>query len=183
MAKLTSEVLNRYVDGDLSVSETARVEQVLATSPDDRQALQQLERVGAMVRLMDGESTKGVSFEGLSGKVLAEIKTTRSSLPWSEGLRTWFSEFFAHGKPVWVPAAAVVTVACAALLVVPLLGAPTSGQGGDSGIVLHSASAGASGSHIAAVDFGGASCRFVMIRAALSASRSLMPQPFPRSRW
>ena len=159
MAKPADDILHRYLDGELSAQQAARVEKELRDSPGDRADVEAFGRIGTLMRLMDEEMTTDVSFEGLSDKVLAEIKTTRSSLSLWENIKTWLSEFFSYRRAVWVPAAAVVGAACSAVLIVPLFGAPPAAVSGasDTGIVLHSAApATGTGSRIEAVDFGGA---------------------------
>ena len=165
MAKPADDILQRYFDGELSSQQAARVEKELRDSPDDRAEIETFSRIGSLMRLMDEETSVGVSFEGLSDKVLAEIKTTRSSLSLWENIRTWFSEFFSYRKTVWVPAAAVLGTACLAVLIVPLFTpAPAAvSSASDTGIVLHSAALPIGGSRIEAVDFGGASgARYAM---------------------
>jgi anti-sigma factor RsiW len=151
MAKLTQELLQKYVDGELPPHQIEKVKSILASSPEDELVVQELTKIGSLLRIMDEETTAAVSFEGLAEKVLAEVKTTRTSLSFSEKLSAWFSEFFEHRRSVWIPASAAVCAACLTVAIFPLFS--TVQNGVDTGIVLHSTAA-EKGSRIAAVDFG-----------------------------
>ena len=155
MAKLTHEMLGQYLDGELSPQETERMKSAIEASVEDKRTLDEWSGVGALLRIMDKETTADVTFEGLSDKILAEIKTNRTTLPFIEKLKSWFSEFFEHRQAVWIPAAAVVGAVCLTLAMLPFFtGSPAGRPASDSGIVLHSAVPTAKGSRIAAVDFG-----------------------------
>lgn len=156
MAKLTEELLGRYVDGELPNHENEKIKKLIDASPDDVHTVHEWTRVGSLLRLMDEETTADVSFEGLSDKILAEIKTTRASLSITEKLKTWFAEFIEHRRAVWIPASVAVSAVSLALAVLPVLNSsrldrPAPPQ--DQGIALHSAVS-AKGSRITAVDFG-----------------------------
>ncbi len=156
MAKLTQNLLLKYTDDELSDSQANAVERMLESSPDDARTIEEWERIGSLLRVMDEETTRDVSFDGLADKVLAEVKTTRISLPFFERLKVWLSEFFEHRRAVWIPATAVACAACLAV-VVPFFvqNRGANADFNDTNIVLHSALI-EEGSQIAAVDFGAA---------------------------
>ncbi len=156
MAKLTHEMLGQYLDGELSRQEAERMKSAIVASVEDKRTLDEWSGVGALLRIMDKETTADITFEGLSDKILAEIKTNRTTLPFIEKMKSWFAEFFEHRRAVWIPAAAVVGAMCLSLAMLPLFGAgsPAARPSSDSGIVLHSAAPASKGSRIAAVDFG-----------------------------
>ena len=155
MAKLSPELLGQYLDGELPTSETDRIRSMLDASDDEKRTVEEWAKIGSMLRVMDEETTSDASFEGLSEKVLAEIKTTRTSLPFSEKTKAWLSEFFEYRKTVWIPTVAAVGALCLALLALPAANpAPFQNEVSQgSGIVLHSATT-PKGSRITAVDFG-----------------------------
>jgi anti-sigma factor RsiW len=155
MAKLTQELLLKYSDGELPDSQAAAVQSMLESSPEDALVVEKWERIGSLLRIMDEETTKDVSFEGLADKVLAEIKTTRISLSLVDKIKVWVAEFFEHRRSVWVPAAASVCAVCLAIAIVPSILHSAKPDSGDTNIVLHSAVT-EDGSRIAEVDFGSA---------------------------
>jgi anti-sigma factor RsiW len=160
MAKLTPEMLLKYSDGELSDSRAATVKNLLESSPEDAEMIEEWARIGSLLRVMDEETTKNVSFDGLADKVLAEIKTTRISLSFFDKLKVWFTEFFEHRRSIWIPASVAVGAVCLAVTLLPavLRTSGASSDSGDANIVLHSAST-TEGSRIADVDFGTATGR------------------------
>ena len=157
MARLTEELLQKYVDGELSPSREAMVKNLLEASSKDSLAVEEFRRIGDLLRLMDEENTASVSFEGLADKVCAEIETDRGPLGFFEKLKVRFLEFLEHRRAVWIPTLAAVGAVCLAIVLTPLFASsPLRSPGAsDSGIVLHSAKTSFSGgSRIVSADFG-----------------------------
>lgn len=156
MTKLDDKTLERYFDGELSKQGRKDTLELIQKSDASLAFLEKNQRLGDLIRLMDEEKTKGISFDGLSKRVL-EASRQSAPTPWLERARVWFAEFFEHRRAIWIPAVAV-GAAAVALLFIPL----STVQRGTSyeegrGISLHSASSVvAGGSTIASVDFGGA---------------------------
>lgn len=120
MAKLTTKLLERYHDGELSSREAREVERLLAEFPAEREALLRMERLGEMVRLMSAETSADVSLEGFEQRVVAKLREP-SAVGVFERLGVWAQEFIEHRRVVWIPAAAAVGVAVAVALALPFV--------------------------------------------------------------
>ena len=155
MTKIDEKILEKYFDGELSDRILKKVQNRMQDT-DLLDYLEKNQKIGDLIRLMDEEKLSGVSFEGLSNRVLA---TSRKSAPtpWFKRVRVWFAEFLEHRRLIWIPAAAVGAVAIT-LLFLPLTTVSKGGRYQQSNsISLHSATPVADrGSTISAVDFGGA---------------------------
>ena len=156
MSKLKTDTVDRFLDNALSPRASRRVAKMVEDSPMYQKKVDEGKRLKDLIQIMHEEKTKAVNFEGLSSRILDEIHQTEQPLSFQERLSTFFSEFFAHQRKIWVPAAAM-SVAAMALFILPLatssnLAAPHP----TAGITLHSTTQTLSGSTIAAVDFGNA---------------------------
>jgi anti-sigma factor RsiW len=128
MARLTQEELTRFHDGELSASERARVETALSSAAEeDRAHLEHLDKLGDLLRLMHEEQSSAVSFEGFAERVAQGIRAQERP-PVSARLKVWLSEFFAHRRVVWIPAASLAGAAAAILIALPLARAPQGTQ-------------------------------------------------------
>jgi anti-sigma factor RsiW len=158
MGKLETDMLDRYLDGELSSKETERVAKMVEASPESQATLDKTKKLGELIRLSNNEQCHDVSFEGLADRVLKKIEVSESPLPILIRLRVWLGEFFEHRKTVWIPAATICTAAALTLLMLPLSQVSPTPQHhpSNNGIALHSAIKAAGGSTIASVDFGAA---------------------------
>jgi hypothetical protein len=98
----------------------ARVKAQIDASPQDTEALKNLETMSHLFQVMKDETLENVSFDGFDKRVLNDIHATTERLPFGEKVSVWFREFLSHRKAVWIPTASVVGAACAAILVVGL---------------------------------------------------------------
>lgn len=167
MARLNRELLERYHDGELNESARRRVEAMLAESPEDRAALDQLQRLGDLLRVMSEDEVAAASFEGFGQRVMNGLdRAPRPGV--GERMRVWLGEFFEHRKVVWIPTAAVAAAAACAMLIFAFTTAPGPQQGGvqpypdrslvaeaQPGFVVNTVEQG--GSEIMSVNFGEAS--------------------------
>ncbi|MCP4601549.1 MAG: hypothetical protein GY847_13725 [Proteobacteria bacterium] len=160
MAKLTEELLERYHDGELSPRKAKWVEQRLKESPEHRNSLEKMVRMKQLIHLMNEEALTDVSFAGFKERVEIGIKREQGSGAW-ERLKVWAAEFFEHRQVIWVPSAAVATVAIAVLIALPFVtGTPAEStyDNANNGIWMASNTPGveAPGSTIVSINFGGA---------------------------
>jgi anti-sigma factor RsiW len=142
MPKLTEEMLERYLDGEMSPKKAKQVEHLLDAFPEHRESLAELTQLGDLLRLMSEERVKEVSFEGFSTQIERDIREEASHLPLSTRASIWIGEFFDNRRVVWVPAVATVSVLALALVFVFLPANPSSPTTGapavvDKGIQLH----------------------------------------------
>jgi anti-sigma factor RsiW len=169
MGRLTRELLERYHDGELSAKARKRVEALLAESPEARASLDQLEKLGNLLRVMNEHSVSSVSFDGFEKRVINGLEQERRP-GLGERLRVWAGEFFEHRKVVWIPSAAVVAVAATVVLVFAFVSSPQTPPGGmhpaapqvaigggeADGLKVYGAQEQGGGSEIVSVNFGGA---------------------------
>jgi anti-sigma factor RsiW len=160
MARLTDQLLQRYHDGELSESDRRSVEASLAESPEARQSLERIQRLGELLRVMNEEEAAAVSFDGFEQRVMNGLD--RAEPPgFGERARVWLGEFFEHRKVVWIPTAAVAAAAACVMLVLAVA-TPTQAphqhpQPDDGGFVIRGLEGDQLptwGSAIVAVDFG-----------------------------
>jgi ferric-dicitrate binding protein FerR (iron transport regulator) len=156
MAKLTDELVERYLDGELKPRKARAVEKLLETSAEHRETLETVGQIGDLLRLMNEENLKDVSFEGLGARLDREIRADERPSRLSRA-RVWVAEFLENRRGVWVPAAAAVGALALVLILLPR--GPEGSQGGltsrnaDDGIQLHTSSQPFM-SRIDSVDFG-----------------------------
>ena len=128
MTKLTHELVERYLDGELKPRKAREVEQLLEASPEHRETLETVGKIGDLLRLMNEENLKDVSFEGFKSQIDREIRAdTRPSL--LSGAKIWVTEFLDNRRVVWVPAAAAAGALALALIFLP------SGPKGSGGVL------------------------------------------------
>jgi hypothetical protein len=156
MDKLDNEIIERYMDGELSKSQAEHVASVLGTSQESQSHLDRSRKLGNLIRMGNAALTRDISFEGLSERVMKEIGNATSPLPFTTRIGIWLQEFFEHRRAVWIPAAAMSAAVVLALLILPLFPTTQSAQrvSTESGFTLHSTEANIIGSRIASVDFG-----------------------------
>ena len=173
MGKLQHNVIERYLDGELSSRESKQTEEMLATSVESQRILEENQKLGDFVRMMTEERTRNVSFDGFTDRVLAATRNTSGSPSFVERMHLWMSEFFEHRRVVWIPAAVCGVTAALVLLVLPLSEiSPSPKPETENGITLHAATSVSfgSGSKIASVDFGGAEGKTFSLRNERGAS-------------
>ena len=120
MKRLPEKLLVRYHDGEIGEKDMKRVESTIQESARDREFLEEMSRIGDLLRLMNEENLDSVSFEGFEQRVLNNLD--RAERPgFFESLKVWMSEFFEHRKTVWIPTASLVGAAAAVLLALPLV--------------------------------------------------------------
>lgn len=115
MAKLTHELLERYVDGELRPHRARQVERLLDDSPEFQSSLDEIVQLGDLLRMADEEQLKDVSFEGFRTQVERDIRAASTPPGLAERLKVWASEFFDNRRAIWVPA--VATIGAVALVV------------------------------------------------------------------
>ena len=118
--KQDEKILAQYYDGELSGAKKAKARALIDSSPDNADALRNMEAMSNLFQVMKEENLENVSFDGFDKRVLNQIQQSEQSVPFGEKIRVWFKEFFAHRKTVWVPVASIAGAACAALLAVGL---------------------------------------------------------------
>jgi len=119
MTRLNEKLLARYYDGELSDKQARRVEAQLASSDNDREALEKMSRLGDLLRTSNEEQLLNISFDGFEERVLNAVGQSKS-LGLSERAKVWVNEFFEHRRHLWIPAASFAGAAAAILLIVPL---------------------------------------------------------------
>ncbi len=126
MKRPSQQRLAMLHDHELSPWQAKRVEEALASYPEEQKQLGRFEKMGDLIRLMSEEKCSEVAFDELAKNVSAAVRTqSRPSL--SERLRVWIQEFFEHRKSIWVPTAALATACLAVVVALPLIiGAPSN---------------------------------------------------------
>ena len=119
MAKITQDLLERYLDGELKPQKARQVERLLEESPEHQESLSELAKIGDLLRLMNEERLSDVSFEGFKSQVDRQIRTAEQRPSLLSRARVWAAEFFNHRRVVWVPAAATVGALALALVLLP----------------------------------------------------------------
>ncbi len=158
MAKLTEKMLARYYDGELSPKQAQKVEKILAESKAHESSLNNMVRIGDLLRLMNEENLNDVSFDGFHEKVKTGIK--RQQTPGiMERIGVWVSEFFEYRPAIWVPSFAVAAAAVALLLILPIVTgspetAPSSAPTPDIWMAANDTQPVTFGSRIESVSFG-----------------------------
>ena len=112
------DLLERYVDGELSRRRRRDVETHVEGCDGCASAVGELRRVGALVRMASEDAAAEASLDGLADAVLEAVQKDERPLPWSVRARTWLGEFARYQKKIWVPPLAAAGAAAAALLIV-----------------------------------------------------------------
>ena len=120
MVKLNEKLLAKYYDGALSQKKAEQVEKLLENSPEHQEALQKMERMGDLLRLMNEESISDVSFAGFDKRVAIGVKQDEKP-GLMDRITLYLNEFFEHRRIVWVPATVVAAVALAVVIAVPFM--------------------------------------------------------------
>jgi hypothetical protein len=144
---LDDDLLQRYYDGDLSLSEERDVRTQLAESPSARRRLDELARLSELMRAPMLEVARGLDSDALFARIERDIQTQKA-LGFGERLRLLGSEWFEHKRGVLVPAAASLAAAAAVLTIVLV---PREGQRSDEPAAVLSA---IHGTRVENVDFG-----------------------------
>ena len=116
--KEIEKILAQYYDDELNDAKRSEVRALISSSPENANALKNLEAMSDFFQIMKEENLEKVSFDGFDKRVINEIHKNEKPVPLGEKINVWFREFFSHRKIVWIPAASVAGAACAALLVV-----------------------------------------------------------------
>ena len=126
----TDELIQRFVDGEMSPEEARDVRELLSSDEDASREAAAYRRMGDMIR-------ESAGIMGIAGGMEEEWKRTAGRLG-QPGMRdrgpgaarVWLSEFASHRKRYWIPAAGAIAAAAAALLIVtsltevPVVGVP-----------------------------------------------------------
>ena len=156
MGKLDTEIVERYLDGELSEKESKRMETLMNSSQESRRIAEQNKQLGELLRFSSNEMCKDVSFDGFSSRILEQVENERP-IPLSTRIRVWLAEFIEHRRSIWIPATAACASAVLAVALWPStpVNQTTVYNPQANGIALHSSVIEtAGGSQIASVDFG-----------------------------
>ncbi|MBN2530956.1 MAG: hypothetical protein JXR76_31505 [Deltaproteobacteria bacterium] len=118
--KQDEKILAQYYDGELNERKSAEVKKQLDSSHEGALALENMTKISQLFQVLHEQSQESTSFEGFDKRVINAIRSQKTPVPFSEKLRVWATEFFAHRKLVWIPAASVAGAACVAVLAVGL---------------------------------------------------------------
>ena len=116
------ELVQRFLDGDLTPEEASDAREMLASSPELRRDAETYRRLGDLLREAAGEQERGSDLESLWEQVAGRLDEKHVGED-DPGVSTvWLTEFVRHRKRYWVPAAGAIAAAAATLLV--MLSAP-----------------------------------------------------------
>jgi anti-sigma factor RsiW len=111
------ELLQRFLDGDLSVEQAHEVRELMRADPSVRAGAQTYRRLGEMVRELAHAETLEEDMDRVWQRVRSGVEAERTDdISGPSPARVWFSEFFRHRKRVWIPASAATAAAAAALV-------------------------------------------------------------------
>lgn len=115
------ELLQRFLDGDLSPDEAGQARQLMAGDPEFRSGAEAYRRLGHLMR----ELSRTDGFEAEVDRMWQRVsdgtrKETTDDVAGPAPSQVWISEMIAHRKRYWIPGAGVVAAAAAAALVVVL---------------------------------------------------------------
>ena len=113
-----SELLEKYVDREVTEQERALVETHLLDCSSCRDDLKSLEELSNVMKVSLGEMARGEEFDRVWLKVRRELRSEEKTA-WWERVRSWFALPVLHQKRVWVPAVAAMLVLI--FVTVPLL--------------------------------------------------------------
>ena len=113
------ELLQRYVDGEVSTAEAERLEASLKDSAELRQRHQELLRFRELMRASAEEMMTQVHSDALFARIERGIEAQGPSSAF-ERMKLWLGEFFQHRAGVWMPAAGATAMAAVVLLKVSL---------------------------------------------------------------
>ncbi len=153
MRKLTPDLLERYIDGDLKPKKARQVERLLSESPDHQEAYSELTQIGDLLRLMNEENLANVTFEGFKSQVEHQILSEDKLPPLVSRIGVWLTEFLDHRRVVWIPTVATITALTLALVLLPFFSIHTASETPNNGIQLYSSPSPLI-SRIDSVDFG-----------------------------
>jgi anti-sigma factor RsiW len=115
------ELLQRFLDGDLSPSEAEQARSLMASDPEFRLEAESYRRLGDLVReLSHGEACEqeaNVIWDRINGRVK---NPPSDDIAEPSPAFVWFSEFVAHRKRYWVPFSGLGAAAAAAAIVLAL---------------------------------------------------------------
>ena len=106
MGKLTQQLLEQYADGELREGKAKQTADLIEASPEHKQALAEVAKIGDLLRLMNEENIKNVSFSGFVESVARNIEESKARLSFWSRMRVWSEEFLRHRRAIWVPTAA-----------------------------------------------------------------------------
>jgi hypothetical protein len=113
---LDDDRLQRYYDGDLSLTEERSVRDELAQNPSARRRLDELSQLSELMRAPVLEAAGKLNSDALFARIEADIRT-QQALGFGERLRLLGSEWFEHKRGVVLPAAASLAAAAAVLTI------------------------------------------------------------------
>lgn len=114
---LADDTLQRYFDGDLPEAEADVVRKALEESPADRARLHVLERTRTLIRVGADESARDLDSDALFAKVRTGISDVSASRA-NGAVRSMEEARERKKKSAWLPAAALVAIAAAAVLAI-----------------------------------------------------------------
>jgi anti-sigma factor RsiW len=151
--ELDDDTLQRYYDGELPVSQAQAVQKQVEQSPAAQRRLQELSRLGDLIRMAAAEAASDLDSDALFSRIETGIGEQKR-LGFGEHLRVLGSEWREHRRGVLVPmlGGALAAAAALAIVLVPRqaeeLGVGSRPVGPDmGGVVAH-------GTRIENVDFG-----------------------------
>lgn len=145
------ELLQRFLDGDLSPEEAEQARSLMSSDADFRRGADSYRRLGHLMR----DLAQSEAFEQDLDRMWERVsqgtgKARTDDVAEPSASVVWLSEFFTHRKRYWIPAAGAVAAAAAAALVVALhvpteevampVPAPTELRSRVTDLSLHSAS-------------------------------------------
>lgn len=116
------ELLQRFLDGDLTPEEASDAREMLAADAGLRRDAESYRRLGDLLREAAGAREQSGELESMWENVAGRLDERRVD-EGDPGVATvWLAEYVRHRKRYWIPAAGAIAAAAAALVIV--LGAP-----------------------------------------------------------
>ena len=115
--QLDDDTLQRYFDGELPVKQAQAVQKHVQQSPEAQRRLEELAKLGDLIRLSAAEAAKDLDSNALFSRIEADIREQKK-LGFGERLRLLSSEWSEHRRGVLVPMLGAAAAAAAALLIV-----------------------------------------------------------------
>jgi hypothetical protein len=116
------ELVQRFLDGDLTPEEAMGAREMLASDPELRREADSYRRLGDLLREAAGAQDEAGELDVQWEKVAGRLDDRRVDEGDPGRAAVWVSEFVRHRKRYWIPAAGAVAAAAAALVI--MLGAP-----------------------------------------------------------
>lgn len=111
------ELVQRFLDGDLTPEEALGAREMLASDPEFRRDAESYRRLGDLLREAAGADVPGGDLEPLWQEVAGRLDERRVDEDGPGATTVWLAEFARHRKRYWIPAAGAIAAAAAALVV------------------------------------------------------------------